>query len=155
MKLLRFNEMSEWQKDIRLIMDIINIAKDDNSLEVTVASAVSIDIESIDFEIKRSNPASNTFEFCEVCQNITERLRKTGHKIDVVMRFQRPSWPSDIHGRSYHNTEYIKNPIEFAYNTDLSIIYFRVSVSDPKKTFMQKMKDRIPFRKNKNPDEKI
>ena len=143
MKLLRFNEMSEWQKDIRLIMDIINIAKDDNSLTVEVESDVVVNIPVLKIRIRRSDQATNTFEFCEICQNMLERLRATNHNIKASIQYKKegnyyPTWYSD---------NWIDNPIEYGYNTNIEIGTISLHVSDHKKSFIKRAWDHFPGRK--------
>jgi len=139
--------MSEWQKDIRPIMDIINIAKDDNTLDVEVESDVAVSIPELKVKIARSTQASNTFEFCETCQEIVDRMRATGHNVNTFMRYLRQGSP-------YTKGNWMDNPIEYGYNTNITISSFEVIISDhPKKSRIKRFFDK--FKKKDEEDEKV
>jgi len=142
----RFNEHSLWQKDIREINDIINIARDDSELEVSVKSEIGDDIPKYEIRLTRSKEVFTDdrrrtvrwddvlkdvprYDFLNRSQNIVDRLRELDHNIIVGISY----YTTDTTGGEeveWASKRKISNPIDFAYHTNIYIISLHINISD-------------------------
>lgn len=141
--IVKYNEMSEWQKDIRGIYDIIGHIKTYDDIDkVTVVSKVKYSIPKLKLKLVRTTDSANSghdaqYDFCDHCQEAVDRIVSLGHKVDVSLVKKRTL----ANGHTYPEILNIKNPIEYAYHDKLDIWGFEIEISDKSISLFQRWKN--------------
>ena len=64
------------------------------------------------------------YDFCNIAQEIVDRLRDLEHKVDVKL------WYYTNDGKPEWNDSWISDPIEYGYHTNIYIIWITIIISD-------------------------